>query len=383
MSNTSAWVGQDPKQVKKHGEDVASWYVFWREPDGKQKCKSCGPGSFGKLQAEKLRRKREAELLSGTYKSQLENKWGDFREEYRSKILEGQRPATRLAADVSLDHFERIIKPVKVSHISTYNVDTFIEKRRQEKGKKQGDTLSPASLNKDLRHIKKALRVARKWGYLQLLPEFAMQQVPKKLIRYVTDAHFAAVYRSCDVAKSPRGLPYSAADWWRGLLMMGYMTGWRIGDLLGLHRDDLDLEEGWAITRAASNKGKRDDRVKLHPVVVEHLTRLKGFDPRVFPWNRDRKPLHDEFARIQEAAGIHLPCQEKHQHTRFCHVYGFHDLRRAFATMNADKLTPDALQALMRHKSYQTTQVYINMTRQMDAAVASLHVPEVLKAAHA
>ena len=62
-------------------------------------------------------------------------------------------------------------------------------------------------------------------------------------------------------------------------------------------------------------------------------------------------------------------------------LYGFHDLRRAFATMNADKLTPDALQALMRHKSYQTTQrEYINMSRQMDAAVASLHVPDVLKA---
>jgi hypothetical protein len=49
--------------------------------------------------------------------------------------------------------------------------------------------------------------------------------------------------------------------------------------------------------------------------------------------------------------------------------------------MNADKLTPDALQALMRHKSYQTTQFYINMTRQMDAAVAGLHVPEVLRGA--
>jgi hypothetical protein len=33
----------------------------------------------------------------------------------------------------------------------------------------------------------------------------------------------------------------------------------------------------------------------------------------------------------------------------------------------------------MRHKSYQTTQLYINMARQMDAAVASLHVPDVLK----
>ena len=49
--------------------------------------------------------------------------------------------------------------------------------------------------------------------------------------------------------------------------------------------------------------------------------------------------------------------------------------------MNADKLTPDALQALMRHKSYQTTQVYVNMARQMDAAVAGLHVPEVLRGA--
>ena len=49
--------------------------------------------------------------------------------------------------------------------------------------------------------------------------------------------------------------------------------------------------------------------------------------------------------------------------------------------MNADKLTPDALQALMRHKSYQTTQLYINMARQMKEAVAGLHVPEVLRKA--
>ena len=47
--------------------------------------------------------------------------------------------------------------------------------------------------------------------------------------------------------------------------------------------------------------------------------------------------------------------------------------------MNADKLTADALQALMRQKRYQTTQVYINMARQRDATVASLHVPEILR----
>ncbi len=31
------------------------------------------------------------------------------------------------------------------------------------------------------------------------------------------------------------------------------------------------------------------------------------------------------------------------------------------------------------HKSYQTTQRYVSMARQMDAAVASLHVPDVLR----
>ena len=106
---------------------------------------------------------------------------------------------------------------------------------------------------------------------------------------------------------------------------------------------------------------------------------LASFDSHVFPWNHDQRTLHAEFAKLQESAGIHLHCPDDHEHTRYCHVYGFHDLRRAFATMNADKLTPDALQALMRHKSYQTTQRYINMARQLDAAVASLYVPDVLK----
>jgi integrase len=207
-----------------------------------------------------------------------------------------------------------------------------------------------------------------------------MEKVVKKLPTYVTGDHFAQIYAACDKARFPEDLPnVAAADWWRALVTMGYMTGWRISDMLGLRRDDLDLEAGTAVTRGKDNKGKRDERVKLHPVVVEHLRRIVGFGPLVFVWNHDRRTLHTEFARVQEAAGIRLACHDEHEHTRYCHVYGFHDLRRAFATMNADKLTPDALQALMRHKSYQTTQVYINMARQMDAAVASLHVPDVLR----
>ena len=62
-----AWVYQDAKQVKKRGEDAASWYVGWFDPDGKKRCESCGPGAVGKSLAKKLRKKREAELITGTY----------------------------------------------------------------------------------------------------------------------------------------------------------------------------------------------------------------------------------------------------------------------------------------------------------------------------
>ncbi len=50
--------------------------------------------------------------------------------------------------------------------------------------------------------------------------------------------------------------------------------------------------------------------------------------------------------------------------------------------MNAPTLTADALQSLMQHKSYQTTQRYISMARQLNPAVQSLFVP-VLKPAEA
>ena len=133
------------------------------------------------------------------------------------------------------------------------------------------------------------------------------------------------------------------------------------------------------MSRHEDNKGKRDAKVKLHSVVIGHLRKLPAFGELVFDWNHCERELYHEFAAIQKAAGVHLPCRKKHECTETCHLYGFHDFRRAFATMNANRLTGDALQHLMQHKSYQTTQRYINMARQINEAVAALHVPEILR----
>src|SRR5207248_202981 len=118
-----------------------------------------------------------------------------------------------------------------------------------------------------------------------------------------------------------------------------------------------------------TNQGRsRTDLFRVPVIVIPHAawgtwgTSSAGGEASSL--SRSSVNLHhdtpEEFQRIQASAEINLPCREQHEHTEACHFYGFHDFRRAFATMNADNLTADALQALMRHKSYQTTRVYIN-----------------------
>ena len=51
-----------------------------------------------------------------------------------------------------------------------------------------------------------------------------------KLATYVTPEHFGAIYNACEFAKFPDGIPnVTPAAWWRGLVTLAMMTGWRIG----------------------------------------------------------------------------------------------------------------------------------------------------------
>ncbi len=136
-----------------------------------------------------------------------------------------------------------------------------------------------------------------------------------------------------------------------------------------LQRADVDMDAAHAVSRASHNKGKRDTIVPLHPLVVEHLSELSSFSPTMLPWNYNRRTLYHEFQRIQVKAAIRPPQGKKH--------FGFHDLRRGFATMNADRMTADALQSLMQHRDYQTTKRYIAMARQLKPAVEHVFVPKL------
>lgn len=373
-----AWVKQKTADIQQHG-DKAPWFVEWYDDEGRRKSKSFGPGYMGKKRADSFRSKIENELYAGTYRHPSKTTWEKFVEDYEKKVLVHLAVGTREESMTALRNFQRLTKSVNVSGVNAQHIDDYKALRIQERGRKPGATVSKATVNKELRHIKAALRKAHEWDYLVKVPKIEMLREVKKIPTYVTPEHFAAMYNACDIAKHPGDLPYPPSDWWRALLSMAYMTGWRIGDLLALSRDDLNLDEGTAITRGDENKGKRDAIVKLHRSVVEHLRKIQSFERKVFPWYESDWTLYGQFHAIQVEAGIHLPCRGKHEHTDRCHVYGFHDLRRGFATMNAGRLSAPTLQSLMRHESFETTQLYIDISNEANKAIEDLYVPDVLK----
>jgi integrase len=372
-----AWLFQDHRQKEKLGEKKAPWSVGWYDDQGCKKSKRMGT----KTAAQNYARRIEGEIAAGTYQRHKNVPWKKFRDEFEAKVMKAMKASTRLQTKITLDHFEKIVKPQRVSAIGATTIADFIVKRREARGVKPGSTVSPATVNKDLRTLRAVLNVAVDWEYLAKPPKFRFLREPEKLVQYVTAEDFAKIYQACDAATRPDRFNFTAGEWWRALLMFAYMTGWRISEILALRREDLEWNTGHAITRHGDNKGGREERIKLHPIVLEHLKAIASFEPVVFPWPSSRRTLYTEFHAIQTAAGIHLPCRENHTHTPACRLYGFHVERRAFATTNAGRLSGDVLQKLMRHRHYSTTQRYINMASRVDEAVEVLAVPALLSGA--
>ena len=214
-----AWLFQDSRQKKKHGVKTP-WSVGWYEPDGRDS-KRVGSKSM----AEKFRRKIEDELAAGLYQKESHKSWADFRGEYKQKVATRMGPGTRRETMLAIRYFERIAKPRQIERIKTQTIDCYVVERRKERGKKRRSFVSPATVNKELRHIKAVLGFAHEWEYLPKMPKFHMLKEPYKLPTYVTPQHFANIYLAADVARMPKCLPYPPGDWWRSLFVFSHMTG--------------------------------------------------------------------------------------------------------------------------------------------------------------
>ncbi len=354
-----AWIFQDTKQKQKLGESACPWSVGWNDPDGRKRSKKVGSKSM----AEKFRRKKEGELAAGLVAPRQRVKWADFRKQFEAHKLATKRASTVLQYSLALEQFEKHCKPVYVDGVTTSMIDGFISKRLTV------DQVEPSTVNKELRHLRHAINKAVAWGMLQTRPALEFQKELQRDPEFVDDATFAKLYESCDKMTRPAAKHYEPAEWWRALITFAYLTGWRIGEILELKRDDLDFEAGTAFVSAEHTKGGRDARIRLPQAVLDQLKMIIGFEPLVFAWPHNERLLWVEFAKLKEAAEVEFSG-------------AFHRFRFGFANANVDSLPEDLLQHLMRHRDRQTTRRYVNQVERMRRAgsASEVHVPAVLLA---
>lgn len=117
------------------------------------------------------------------------------------------------------------------------------------------------------------------------------------------------------------GVP--ARLWWLGLHWTIWSTGERIGALLEVPRQAVNLDRGELHVPASARKGRRKPKLyPLLPQAVEILRQMDQFErARLFPWTHDNSTLYNRYKRILKAAG--LPTD------RTCK---FHRMRKTFAS---------------------------------------------------
>ncbi|WP_442485813.1 tyrosine-type recombinase/integrase [Aeoliella sp. SH292] len=377
-------VFQKARERKKLGVKSCPWWIEWRDPASDRKlCKKIGPKKLAKEAADA----KLAQLIKRETGVTEDKPWTEFIGGYDTRHIQTEltSEASRVEVRRVVKRFGEMMKPKFVKSIDETMLDQYVAKRRKQRGQKPGSKLSVGTIRKDIRTLLAALNKAKRWRYIDRLPEMSKVKGIEPEKRFVTEEHFTDMLAALGKAPCPVSFPvgfeyggaWTPAQWWSALLMSAWITGMRRGALLALKWADVDLAAGTAKSRGKDNKGKRTHLVKLGPA-GELLKSLEGSDARVFPWDHALTWFDAQLLAIQTTAGIKLPCivEGEHECTPSCFAYSMHDFRRAHATYHYGKVSDRDLQEQMGHANFATTRSYAKYAKAHQNAAYAYHLPE-------
>jgi integrase len=135
-------------------------------------------------------------------------------------------------------------------------------------------------------------------------------------------------------------------DYFAALLAMAWYTAARLGSLLAIRWDDLDLAQGLVLLRAGAHKTLQDQVLPIPRELAAWLDRLPRCAREVWPVPRRQATLHRWFRRIARRAGIQVPPG---------HGSCFQRLRRSAITAAAACHGLEAARRLAGHSSASLT----------------------------
>ncbi len=207
-------------------------------------------------------------------------------------------------------------------------------RRKDADGKPRA--LSAASINRPLALLRHLLRTARdEWEILGEVPRVRLEREPQGRLRWLSEPEEARLLEACRGSRAPWLLP---------IVTTAMETGMRLGEVLGLAWEQIDLGRG--VIRPERTKSDRRREIPVRQAVYDLLAAVP--EPRagrVWPV----QSIRTAFERAVADAKLDRPLT-------------FHDLRHHFASwfvMRGGRL--EALRQILGHATLATTMRYAHL----------------------
>src|SRR5438067_813387 len=231
---------------------------------------------------------------------------------------------------------------------------------------------SPKTANISVKIVSAAFNSALRQGYIASNPCTALERLPEKTAERTT-------FTSKQVAK----LVSMAEGDWKNLILAGYYTGARLGDLSNLRWNEIDLNSR-LITFTAS-KTKKPVIIPLHTELERYLLKSPGVGKAlVFPSLAGKATggklgLSGQFAAIMAHASIEGKITRHTARGRANSSLSFHSLRHSFNSALANAgVSQEIRQKLTGHATVEMNKLYTHHEIEpLRAAIATL--PSLVK----
>lgn len=287
-------------------------------------------------------KKKEAEFIIDFDKHGLKNEgkkktFRDMTDRYMQEYAPQKAPKSMVRDSSSLKHLLPVFGNMPLIQITPDHIARFKTKRRNEGA-------APKTINHELGFCKHAFNLAiREWDWVSVNPFYhvAMEKLPLPRVRYLTRDEFDRLYHETNYRLKP-------------IIVIAVHTGMRLGNILGLTWQEVDLTRG-VITLEHTKNGERlglpmNGTVKNLLVQLNKIRHIKS--PYVFPTSTGTKFDNSKIGKWFRDACKKTGIQD----------FRFHDLRHTFASwlVQAD-VNLYNVQKLLGHKDFKMTQRYAHL----------------------
>ena len=268
-------------------------------------------------------------------------KFSEAVEMFRGEYLVSRRPATAARFETAANAFLRLVGDPRMDSINERMVGDF--------SRQYGKTVKQSTVGCALRHLATFLKWCHRQRLLSKLPFIEMpRNVAQPKNRPITLEEFERVLSAVEKVRPSDAQP------WQYLLRGLWLSGMRLGEALGASWDEsaavaitaIETERPRLRIDGTAQKSGKTTESPCTPDFAALLAETPDSDRRgrVF-----KVPTR----RVDTASGVIVKC------FRAAGVRGgAHDLRRAFCTRWARRLSAQALKELARHSSLSTTLRY-------------------------